>query len=31
MDQCIARRAKLEPEIRGWLTGVKAPKAKPKH
>jgi hypothetical protein len=24
MDQCIARRELLEPEIRGWLTGVKA-------
>jgi alanyl aminopeptidase len=23
MDQCIARRALLEPEIRGWLTGLK--------
>ncbi|HEU4726796.1 MAG TPA: M1 family metallopeptidase [Kofleriaceae bacterium] len=23
MDQCIARRALLEPEIRGWLAGVK--------
>jgi len=23
MDQCIARRALLEPEIRAWLTGVK--------
>jgi alanyl aminopeptidase len=25
MDQCIARRQLLEPEIRGWLTGVKLP------
>ena len=24
LDQCIARRAILEPEIRGWLGGVKA-------
>jgi alanyl aminopeptidase len=23
MDQCIARRQQLEPEIRGWLTGTK--------
>ena len=35
MDQCIARRKILEPEIRGWLTGVKiakpaAPKPEPK-
>jgi alanyl aminopeptidase len=31
MDQCIARRALLEPEIRGWLTGVKVPApAKPR-
>ena len=34
MDQCIARRKILEPEIRGWLTGVKiakpaAPKPEP--
>ena len=30
MDQCIARRKQLEPEIRGWLTGVKLPSpAKP--
>jgi alanyl aminopeptidase len=27
MEQCIARRALLEPEIRGWLTGVKLPVA----
>jgi len=27
MEQCIARRAQLEPEIRGWLTGVKPTKA----
>ncbi len=26
MNQCIAKRAVLEPEIRGWLTGVKIPK-----
>jgi alanyl aminopeptidase len=26
MDHCIARRRLLEPEIRGWLTGVKIPK-----
>ncbi len=26
MDQCIARRKVLEPEVRGWLTGVKIPK-----
>jgi alanyl aminopeptidase len=25
MDQCIARRRLLEPEIRGWLTGIKVP------
>jgi alanyl aminopeptidase len=25
MDQCIARRALLEPEIRAWLTAVKLP------
>ena len=24
MDQCIARREQLEPEIRAWLTGTKA-------
>jgi alanyl aminopeptidase len=23
MDQCIARRGQLEPEIRGWLTGTR--------
>jgi alanyl aminopeptidase len=28
MNQCIAERAVLEPEIRGWLTGVKIPKPK---
>jgi alanyl aminopeptidase len=27
MNQCIAKRTVLEPEIRGWLTGVKIPKA----
>jgi hypothetical protein len=26
MDQCIASRKLLEPEIRGWLSGVKIPK-----
>lgn len=26
MDQCIARRALLVPELRGWLTGVKIPR-----
>ena len=26
MDQCIARRKILEPEVRGWLTGVKIAK-----
>ena len=26
MDQCIASRTLLEPEIRGWLGGVKIPK-----
>ena len=26
MDQCIARRKLLEPEVRGWLTGVKIPR-----
>jgi hypothetical protein len=25
MDQCIARRKQLEPEIRAWLTGAKLP------
>jgi hypothetical protein len=29
MDQCIARRKVLEPEVRGWLTGVKIPKPTP--
>jgi alanyl aminopeptidase len=30
MDQCIARRKQLEPEIRAWLTGTKLPSpAKP--
>ena len=28
MDQCIARRALLEPEIRAWLGGVRIPKPK---
>ena len=27
MDQCIAQRKLLEPEVRGWLTGVKIPTA----
>ena len=26
MDQCIARRQQLEPEVRAWLTGAKLPK-----
>ena len=26
MDQCIARRKVLEPEVRGWLSGAKAKK-----
>ncbi|MBL0216309.1 MAG: ERAP1-like C-terminal domain-containing protein [Myxococcales bacterium] len=26
MNQCIAMRAVIEPELRGWLTGVKIPK-----
>ena len=30
MEQCIAKRAVLEPELRGWLTGVKIAKDKPK-
>ena len=30
MDQCIARHAVLEPEVRGWLTGVRAPRPNPK-
>ncbi|HUJ59368.1 MAG TPA: M1 family metallopeptidase [Kofleriaceae bacterium] len=29
MDQCIASRAVLEPELRGWLGGVKIPKPEP--
>ena len=28
MDQCIARRAVVEPEIRAWLTGTKVAPAK---
>ncbi|MBX3156717.1 MAG: M1 family metallopeptidase [Deltaproteobacteria bacterium] len=28
MDQCIARRALIENELRGWLTGVKLPRPK---
>jgi len=27
MDQCIARRQQLEPEVRAWLTGAKMPKS----
>jgi hypothetical protein len=27
MDQCIAKRALVEPEVRAWLSGVKLPKA----
>jgi hypothetical protein len=27
MEQCIARRAVVEPEVRGWLTGVKPARA----
>lgn len=30
MNQCIAKRAVIEPELRGWLTGVKIAKDKPK-
>ena len=26
MDQCIAYRAHVDPEIRGWLGGVKIPR-----
>src|SRR5664279_1831820 len=29
MDQCIATRAALEPEVRGWLGGVKIQKPAP--
>jgi alanyl aminopeptidase len=29
MDQCIATRALLEPEVRAWLGGVKIPKPGP--
>ncbi len=29
MDQCIAKRARLEPEIRAWLGGIRIPKPKP--
>jgi hypothetical protein len=29
MDQCIAKRAILEAEIRAWLQGVRLPKPKP--
>lgn len=28
MDQCIAMRRLVEPEVRGWLAGVKIPKPK---
>jgi hypothetical protein len=26
MDQCIAKRARLEPALRAWLSGIKLPK-----
>ena len=26
LDQCIASRGALEPELRGWLGGVKIPR-----
>jgi hypothetical protein len=26
MDQCIARRARLEPEVRAWLGGFRLPR-----
>ena len=26
MDQCIASRALLEPELRAWLEGLRIPK-----
>src|SRR5262249_27978299 len=29
MDQCIATRAVVEPELRAWLAGMKLPKPKP--
>jgi alanyl aminopeptidase len=28
MDQCIAKRNRLEPELRAWLGGIKIPKTK---
>jgi hypothetical protein len=28
MDQCIATRELIEPELRGWLSGIKTPRAK---
>lgn len=28
MDQCIAKRNRLEPELRAWLGGIKIPKSK---
>jgi len=30
MDQCIARRAILEPEIKAWLSGLRLPKTRKK-
>lgn len=30
MNQCIAKRAVVEPQLRGWLTGVKIAKNPPK-
>jgi hypothetical protein len=29
MDQCIARRKILEPEVKGWLSGIRILKKKP--
>jgi cytosol alanyl aminopeptidase len=29
LDQCIARRALVEPELRGWLSGIKLAKPSP--
>jgi hypothetical protein len=29
MDQCIARRKLLDPEVRAWLGGIRIPKPKP--
>ena len=28
MDQCIARRTRIEPQLRAWLGGIKLPKTK---